>query len=809
MCRPRGRDLLYSPYSGPALKGREMRRAAGVALLVGCWCAIGASAGAATTIEVGTTADDFATATAAHCGGASAASCSLRDATVYANTHPGTTIDVPVGVYQLTGHELQITASVTITGHGDRSSGTEIVQQAASGARVLEITTTASSVSISNVEIAGGNLTSSDPTTSVYGGGILISSPSAGDLVTLTDVLIDHNSATGAPGTPGVDGGTSGGGGIRFNSGSGSGNLSLTRVTVSDNTAQGGNAVTNPSSNGNAGGSAYGGGIYFDGAQLTGADLTVTANRAIGATGGTGTGPAATGGYGGEGAGGGIKADLKLVSLTGGSIAGNVAAGGAGGNASSSGQTPGPGAGGDGGGLASGATTALNDVTVTGNQATSALMGTGGQGGFTYASDGGGLYLSSSKALIEQSTIDHNTADGGAQAAGYGGGVDVETGAVPIVNSTVTVNTARGDTSSGGGLHEQTGAAVTLAADTVDANQAAGAGSNIETAGPVVIGTTIIADPGGAAHANCATSGGSFAHLGVSSGNLEDDAAASCGFAQASGDQVGVSPKLGALAHNQGITDTMLPAPGSRVLGNAGNCLDPTAMPLARLAVDERNFPRPAASACDIGAVQIQPPTNSSPPTVVPAAPVQGDPLSCQSGGWSGDGSFSYAYTWLRDGHAIAGHASSGYITGPADVNHLLACTVTVTTSYGHTAGPVTSSAVKVARAPTPTFSGLHLTHRVFRTHGHRRKHKPPVGTAFVFKLNVPATLRLTFRHNKRTVGTFKSSAHQGTNTIKFTGKLPHGHKLKPGRYTVILIATSQRGIVSKPSTLSFLIKPS
>ena len=84
------------------------------------------AARAATTIDVTTTADDGAAATASLCPGAS---CSLRDAIAYANANPGTPISVPAGVFELNGTQLSITAGVTIAGAGAGPSGTVIEQQ--------------------------------------------------------------------------------------------------------------------------------------------------------------------------------------------------------------------------------------------------------------------------------------------------------------------------------------------------------------------------------------------------------------------------------------------------------------------------------------------------------------------------------------------------------------------------------------------------------------------------------------------------------------------------------------------------------
>ena len=79
---------------------------------------------AASTVNVTTTVD----AAPGPCSTSGTGTCSLRDAVVFANNHPGTTINIQAGTYllnhvgnfenaALTG-DLDITASVTIHGAG-------------------------------------------------------------------------------------------------------------------------------------------------------------------------------------------------------------------------------------------------------------------------------------------------------------------------------------------------------------------------------------------------------------------------------------------------------------------------------------------------------------------------------------------------------------------------------------------------------------------------------------------------------------------------------------------------------------------
>ena len=111
------------------------------------------------------------------------------------------------------------------------------------------------------------------------------------------------------------------------------------------------------------------------------------------------------------------------------------------------------------------------------------------------------------------------------------------------------------------------------------------------------------------------------------------------------------------------------------------------------------------------------------------------------------------------------------------------------------------------------------------------RKQRLPLGTTFSFSLNEPAAARLYFtqrasgrtvgkkcvaqtRRNGRlrrctrtvTAGTLSFAAHTGVNTVRFHGRLSRKKKLKPGRYTLVITATSASGQQSAPRSLSFTI---
>jgi hypothetical protein len=108
---------------------------------------------------------------------------------------------------------------------------------------------------------------------------------------------------------------------------------------------------------------------------------------------------------------------------------------------------------------------------------------------------------------------------------------------------------------------------------------------------------------------------------------------------------------------------------------------------------------------------------------------------------------------------------------------------------------------------------------------------KAPVGTTFKFNLSAPAKVKLDFTHQvsgrkvkgkcvkptsrnrkspkcKRTLsaGVLSVNGKQGANSVVFQGKLTKRKKLKPGKYTLVITATSSDGLASKPVKLKFTI---
>jgi uncharacterized repeat protein (TIGR01451 family) len=269
-----------------------------------------------------------------------------------------------------------------------------------------------------------------------------------------------------------------------------------------------------------------------------------------------------------------------------------------------------------------GAAVTIDSSTIDENQAN--LNGGG-------VDEAGAINQASGSLTITNSTLSGNTAANNAGNNGEGGAVsgegspgtehlfaDVLTGnsspgggggvggtdMVSIVNSTITQNTA----SSGGGGVEADGAD-TISFSTVNANTATSSpGGNIVTggeAGTVALDDSIVAGgkgPGGNPD-NCANNvGGGITSNGH---NLFDDSGTSCG--KAASDVVNADPKLSSLANNGGPTQTEALQAGSPAIDAADDTRCPETKNSSNAQVDERGYPRPQGSHCDIGAFEATP----------------------------------------------------------------------------------------------------------------------------------------------------------------------------------------------------------
>lgn len=393
---------------------------------------------------------------------------SLRDAVIQANTNGSTsnTINLQAGTYWLCEENTSGQENSAFQGDLDLTTfgKTYIFQGQGKNATIIDADRIdrvfqvfpGVKVIFKNLTIREGNAIDNGAagvgfnTTTAQGGGIL----NDGGSITLTNVLLEDNSAFAGYASDGPDGQNGGDGRAALGGGiySSSGKVILNGSTwIHDNVVVGGEGGdggqnVGPSSsssvgNGGDGGAAMGGGIYANGGTLSivGA-ARIEDNSAFGGEGGDGgEGNGRAGGIGGEGGsafGGGVYAEsLNLNIDTSGDIALNGAYGGFGGEGGSEQSFGGEGGFGGlahGGGvyvLRGNATifgTSINQNSAYGGDggrggqgATSEQGSFGGEGGFAR---GGGLYLDQANVNIQLSVIANNTAGGGMGGTGGRGG---------------------------------------------------------------------------------------------------------------------------------------------------------------------------------------------------------------------------------------------------------------------------------------------------------------------------------------------------------------------------------------------------
>jgi hypothetical protein len=477
---------------------------------------------------------------------------SLRDTVAAASA--GDTIDFQSGLagpITLTSGQISITQALTISGPG--ASALTISGNNAS--RIFYVHPAAQV----DVTISGLTLTNGSVSTGAGGGAIL----SKGANLTVQDSVVQNSSVTTAT-SP------SGGGGIfAMPSAKGaSANLTLTGVTLANNTAHGGGGgaylysgpsgtaqVTNSLVSGNTSTNGWGGGLYMIGAASQVSQTHVVNNQ-------TSIYP-----------GGGIQpCGGTNFTISDSEVSDNVSAS-------------------NGGGLYAcfSSVTAIR-TTISGNTAA-------GNGG------GLGLYGGSAASAIQDSTISGN------MATGKGGGIEVRTPqnsggtvdyAVTLTNVTIANNIANGN---GGGLYSNLGylfggtpgtIPLTIESSTLVGNSAATGGGVVASSKgiPIVLHNSIVANNTGAA-ADPDTSG-------TFNANFNFVFASGASTLTGANNTTAVDPQLGALGVNGGPTQTMLPMVGSPVIDAGDNTGAPS--------TDQRGLPRPFNATTDIGAVERQNP---------------------------------------------------------------------------------------------------------------------------------------------------------------------------------------------------------
>ncbi len=407
------------------------------------------------------------------------------------------------------------------------------------------------------------------------GGGVFVTSSGVVSAAGNAQLTFNH-AGDGGSVASGVGGDGGSGGAI-----AGRGPITLTGVTLADNTAGAGGLSASSGSGGRGG---HGGAAVLTSTNGTLNGVSVGRNAA-----GVGGGGLSSSDGGNGGSGGAVHVDGGSLTVTASLIGFNDA--GAGGP--SAGGTGG--GGGSGGALSGDRRTTVEPVlsiigsTISDNETGAAS--TGGAGGI-----GGGIVQRFGTLSLTRVLLRGNTALGGT-GGGNGGGAALDLAVFSTINSTIAGNTAA---ATGGGVWSNGSSYVRFSS--IDDNTAP-TGSAIDSSGPGSIGASVLGGSGGA----CADP-----LILVSVGHNAELAGTTCGLAHATDQSSVVTTALGALADNGGPTLTMLPTNPGPLFGHLP-VVDCAAMSDPVTTVDQRGLARPVGQ-CEIGAVELA--------TVIVPAPI-------------------------------------------------------------------------------------------------------------------------------------------------------------------------------------------
>ncbi|GIV95501.1 MAG: hypothetical protein KatS3mg057_0158 [Herpetosiphonaceae bacterium] len=217
--------------------------------------------------------------------------------------------------------------------------------------------------------------------------------------------------------------------------------------------------------------------------------------------------------------------------------------------------------------------------------------------GNTTGGGGGGIRIFNGVVTITGSTISHNTATAFASGGGGISNSSTSSSSLRLINSTISGNTAQ---AGGGALSNNSASAMTSLFNVTITNNTTSDGNGggvVIISGVVTATNSLIAgniDSGGQAP-DCSGALTSAGHNLIGSTSF-------CNISgMTTGNLFGLDPLLGPLQDNGGATLTHALSSGSPAIdaGDPAGCKDDTG---ATLTIDQRSFPRPVGSGCDIGA---------------------------------------------------------------------------------------------------------------------------------------------------------------------------------------------------------------
>jgi hypothetical protein len=440
--------------------------------------------------------------------------------------------------------------------------------------------------------------------------------------------------------------------------------------------------------------------------------------------------------------------------------------------------------------------------------------------------DGGAIYTASSLTLDDDAFVDNSASAGGAvfdtsdgapvaavsidrtlfegNSASEGGAVFLgENGNVPIDDSTFSGNSA---TESGGVVEVDYGSPnyptdLTLTNDTLVGNSAPPSdGILVNNAETIKFENTVLADNGAAGNDNICQGDGNYAYVSLGH-NLSDVSEAGCDLTGA-GDRTGIAPDLSALGNHGGPTQTYLPLPGSPLIDGGSNVGCP--------GLDQRGMTRPFGAACDIGAVEVTPPSVTSGVATSLTATgatlngtVNGNSLTAPT--WYFQWGTSTAYGDQTPVQTASGPTSVGVsvaVVLPMDttIHYRLVGVDGDGTTFGSdqtlTTLPGTTSTVPPGTSGTVAQGALVLSAlsqsarrwRVRPAHGHVHG---SYGTIFRLTLNEAATIELRFE--RLVAGHRQGSRCVAAKTAHLAGEKSHG--VKACTTTVLFGSTRSTGV--------------
>jgi trimeric autotransporter adhesin len=199
------------------------------------------------------------------------------------------------------------------------------------------------------------------------------------------------------------------------------------------------------------------------------------------------------------------------------------------------------------------------------------------------ANNGGAIYSVGTLTVVD-SIFSGNTTGAG------GGGAIAASGALTVENSTFSNNTS----SAGGAVFNNAGTATVENSTFFGNNSGSGPGGGIFNNGAMTVNNSTVAGNVGGGIFNNGGQTVTVVNSIVADNTPPGNDCGQCGT-QSSNNLIGRNPDLGPLQFNGGITQTIMPLPGSLAIGAGMN---------STLSTDQRGFARSTIGNSDLGAVQ-------------------------------------------------------------------------------------------------------------------------------------------------------------------------------------------------------------